>query len=46
MCNGSYGFKTIFNRNQHRVTKITHWNGIPKASAVTSKSIEEITRKI
>ena len=46
MGNDSYAFKTIFNRNQHRVTKITHFNGIPKANAVTSKSIEVITREV
>ena len=46
MFNSSYAFKTIFNRNQHRVTKITHLNGILKANAVTSKSIEVITRKV
>ena len=46
MCNGSYAFKTIFSRNQHRVTKITHFNGIPKANAVMSKSIEVVTRKV
>ena len=46
MFNSSYVFKTIFNRNQHRVTKITHFKGIPKANAVTSESIEVITREV
>ena len=46
MCNGSYAFKTIFSRNQHRVTKITHFCGILKVNAVMSKSIEVVTRKV